>query len=126
MVKKAFKLLRPGGLLCVLVGERTSLFPRLLGKRWHLYIPPTHLTNFSRRGLRRLLESAGFEYLSWGYEGKWVPLSPCFFRLSYILSFKFIWKIYELLNGPWLGNIWIPINLRDVGLVYASKRRVDS
>ncbi len=122
MVKKAARLLRPGGILCVLVGERTSLFPRLIGKRWHLYIPPTHLTYFSRQGLTKLLEATGFETLSRGYEWKWVPLSQCFFRLSYILPFKFIWKIYELLNGTWLGNIWIPINLRDVALVYARKQ----
>jgi len=122
MLEKAAKLLRPGGLLCVLVGDRTSLFARVLGKRWHLYIPPTHLTFFSREGLSRLLDKTGFEFLSRTYEGKWVPLSQCFFRLSYILPFKFIWKLYEWLADTRLGRLWIPINLRDVALVYSRKR----
>src|SRR6185369_3566111 len=121
VVRKSAELLRPGGVLAVLVGDRSSCFARLLGKRWHLYIPPTHLTFFTRASLLELLKCSGFKTIRHEYEGRWVPLSLCFFRLSYILEAAWVRKLYEWSLRSAVRNLKIYINLRDVVTVYASK-----
>jgi hypothetical protein len=52
--------LRPGGLLALSTGNIGSVAARLHGRDWSLMTPPWHQFYFSRRTLRRLLESVGF------------------------------------------------------------------
>lgn len=120
-LQKVRQLLNPGGLLALNVGDRSSLFARLLGKRWHLYIPPTHLTFFSRKALLELLERCGFRLLGSEYHGKWVSLSLCFFRMSYIGGRSFFRKLYEWSTHSRVGKTKVYINLEDVITVYAVK-----
>ena len=66
-------LLAPAGLLLLVTPEGDSLSARLLGRRWaHLFIE--HVVLFSRRGLRTLLSTAGFEVLGSGFAWKRVNL----------------------------------------------------
>jgi len=120
-LEKCWRLLRPGGMIAINVGDRGSLFARCLGRRWHLYIPPTHLTFFNRSSLFQLLKNCRFTPQRWEYEGRWVPLSLCFFRLSYIINRTFIRKLYEWSLRSALRNLSVYINLRDVVTVYAVK-----
>lgn len=122
LVQKAERLLRPGGILGLHVGDRESLFARLMGKRWHLYIPPTHLTFFSRRSIVSLLRKSGFAVDRYGYEGKWVPLSLCFFRLSYVFTHDLFRRLYEWSARSSLGRLKVYVNLMDVLTVYAVKK----
>lgn len=118
-LEKARKLLKPGGTLGITQGDRSALFAKLLGKRWHIYIPPTHLTWFTRAGLISLLKDTGFAVEKSRYEGKWVPLALCFFRLSYIVTLPIVRKIYEWSNGSAAGRLKFYVNLRDVVTLYA-------
>jgi len=73
------RLLRPGGLLMVttpnidgLVPRATYwLFARTLGA-WDHPTPPGHLVQFSRRTLRRMLESTGYEVAA--YRAEHIPV----------------------------------------------------
>lgn len=121
-LRKARALLRPGGTLALNLGDRDSLFARLLGRRWHLYIPPTHLTFFTRGSLAALLERAGFRVEEVEYEGKWVPLSLAFFRLSYILTHPFFRRLSDRMSQRPLGRLKVYVNLRDVMTVYAVRK----
>jgi len=60
MVERAHRLLRPGGWVVGQLPALDSWESRLFGRRWGGYHYPRHLQAFSRRGLRRILESAGF------------------------------------------------------------------
>ncbi|MEK7656287.1 MAG: class I SAM-dependent methyltransferase [Elusimicrobiota bacterium] len=122
VLKKARSLLKPGGLLSVLQGDRSSRFAGLLGPRWYIYIPPTHLWYFSRAGLSRLLEQEGFEVLRAEYEPRWASLTLCLFRLSYILPSFLVDPFYRLLKGTRLGEAGIRFNFRDVVTLYARAR----
>jgi SAM-dependent methyltransferase len=53
------RVLRDGGLLFLTTPNFGSLSRRLLAERWRV-IDPEHLVLFTRRGLRRTLEGAGF------------------------------------------------------------------
>jgi SAM-dependent methyltransferase len=116
---KARRLIKPGGTLAITQGDRASLFARLLGRRWHIYIPPTHLTWFTRESLTKLLEDTGFSVEEARYEGKWVPLSLCFFRLSYILTWPVIKRLSDWMKDSAVGRLKFYVNLFDVVTLYA-------
>lgn len=59
----ASRLLRERGFLFLTTGDAGSLVARLRGPRWRMIHPPTHVHYFSRKGMRRLLETLGFETL---------------------------------------------------------------
>jgi SAM-dependent methyltransferase len=118
-LEKARRVIKTGGTLAITQGDRASLFARLLGPRWHIYIPPTHLTWWTRESLTRLLRETGFEVEVHRYEGKWVPLSLCFFRLSYILTWPVIKRLSEWSQRSWIGGLKFYVNLFDVVTLYA-------
>lgn len=57
--------LRPGGFALLLTGDVDSYAARIAGPRWSYLRWCGHISVFSRSGLRRLLESHGFEVLHW-------------------------------------------------------------
>jgi SAM-dependent methyltransferase len=68
-VEAAHAWLRPGGVLALSTGDVDSLTARLHGRDWSLLTPPWHQFFFSRRTMRRLLESSGFEIVRVGGDG---------------------------------------------------------
>ncbi|MBI5245166.1 MAG: class I SAM-dependent methyltransferase [Elusimicrobia bacterium] len=121
VLRKAAGLLRPGGLLAVQQGDRSSLFARALGRCWHIYIPPTHLWYFSRAGLSRLIERQGLKVVRCEYEPRWASLSLCLFRLSYILPAFLVDPVYRLVKGTRIGELSVRFNFRDFVTLYARK-----
>lgn len=59
-LKCVFELLEPGGALVVEVPSIESWNRRVYASFWLPYLPPQHLSLFSRQSLKRALESAGF------------------------------------------------------------------
>lgn len=53
------------GYLALSTPSATGLPARLLGARFPMYLPPEHLCVYSDRGLRQLLQRAGFEVQQW-------------------------------------------------------------
>lgn len=118
----AYRLLKKDGLLIITCGDAESFFAKVMGKRWYLYIPPTHLFFFSRTILIRILKSIGFKIIKVEYSGKWVFLKLCFFRLSYIFPSFFSKIIYSFLKEhSLLGKLRLYYNFKDVMTVYAKK-----
>ena len=54
-----FRLLKPGGIICLWTGDVESVLSRLLKKKWW-YIQGQHIHLFSRRSLCKLLNTMGF------------------------------------------------------------------
>ncbi len=59
-LRKVHRLLEPGGALVVEVPSLESFHRRLFRSYWLPYLPPQHISLFSRRSLRRALQDAGF------------------------------------------------------------------
>lgn len=57
--------LRPGGVVLLLTGDADSYAAKLAGPQWSYLRWCGHISVFSRSGLRELVESHGFEVLSW-------------------------------------------------------------
>src|SRR4029453_7997857 len=68
-LRRAFALLRPGGLLYATTPNGASLTSRLLGLKWSIYAPPDHLQLFSPRSLARSCARVGFRRLRMRKEG---------------------------------------------------------
>lgn len=118
---RANALLQTDGLLVINTPDIGSLYARLMGKKWHLIVPPEHLVYFDRATMRALLEKTGFTVLSISTVGKR-------FTLQYIFKMLYMWQGFRLwkhLSGfcgrTWLRCIALPINLRDNMFVMARK-----
>ncbi|MFA4941342.1 MAG: class I SAM-dependent methyltransferase [Patescibacteria group bacterium] len=120
-LRAANKILMKDGRLIVNTINRESLWARIFGKRWHSLVPPEHLFYYSPKGLKILLEEAGFEIEESGTSGK-------IFSLSYIFGILHHWqkiKIWDGLSKFFDRSFWrklsLPINLGDNILIIAKK-----
>jgi len=97
-VEKLLDLLRPGGILVLMTGDKDSYTARKMGSRWPLYVSPDHISFFSAKSVRQLLsrcecrvvkEEWRFMYFHWG-------LGP--------VTLRFLMKLMEVagfVKWPW-------------------------
>jgi SAM-dependent methyltransferase len=77
-LRRCRELLRPDGVLALILPDAGSPLARAMGRRWWSVIP-THVQYFTRSSLARLLEREGFEVLDRG-------TSPKAFTVRYYLE----------------------------------------
>jgi 2-polyprenyl-3-methyl-5-hydroxy-6-metoxy-1,4-benzoquinol methylase len=88
-LRRANRLLKPGGVLLVNCPDYASVFARLLGRRWWFLID-VHIFYFTPATLRRLFEKCGFTFWKQRYHLQTLPLGYVLRRAETIL--------------PWLGH----------------------
>ena len=112
---RVHEILKPGGIVCLVTPDITSLMARIAGGRWWHY-RPAHLSYFTWDSLSRLLIRAGLRPIM-------LRRYAWTFSLYYLLSRKRIGHI--LLKNPYLTSFWqnIPLKLAlyDSFEVYARK-----
>lgn len=113
---KAFHILAPGGVLCLVTPDIHSRAARWAGRRWW-HLRPGHLAYFSRESLRILLEDAGFRILE-------VRRYAWTFSLHYLVS-RFSWTGFFTRSraSSFLHRIPIKLVLGDSFEIYAAKDR---
>ena len=120
-IRNASKILKPGGILALNTPDSASLPAKILGKRWHLLVPPSHLHYFNKKNLGSLLKRNGFEILYSGRIGKKFRLQTMFRTLA-LWQKLWLWKkISAYLENSRLGNIKLSINTRDNFFLIARK-----
>jgi SAM-dependent methyltransferase len=80
-IQRFFDLLAPGGRTALTTGDVSSPVARMRGRHWRLLTPPSHLTFFSRQGIRYVLSDAGFEDIRIGTVGYRRPLDFVLHRI---------------------------------------------
>lgn len=121
-IAKASNILDSDGVLLINTIDSRSLWARLLGRRWHLIVPPEHLFYFSKKSLIKLLENNGFTIESISKPSKKFTLSYIFKMLYKWQSFILWKKISNLLENTFIGQkIFFPINLYDNIFIVAKK-----
>jgi len=120
-LKKIFKWLKPGALVAINTPDTKSLYARIMGKSWHLYIPPEHIFLYNSANLTRLCDSLGFEFVLKGKIGKKYTMPYVFSVLFHGNVPWFFKKLNKLIGLMRIDNIHIPINLRDNFLIVFKK-----
>ncbi len=69
----------PGGRLVITVPDIASPAARLMGRHWHYYAPPVHITYFDRDTIERMLARHGLHTLS-------ISTSPKILTIDYALE----------------------------------------
>src|SRR5579871_3175224 len=63
VLRRAYALLTPGGVVFIELPNWNSLGRILKGTRWKQLVPPAHLNFFIRQSMRKALERVGFEVI---------------------------------------------------------------
>lgn len=119
-IARAAQLLAPGGLLYITTPDCDGLLARLLGSRWW-GINPLHLTYFSRRTMKMLLEQKGFEVLVSRHYTRVFTLDYWASRLAHFhpALAPFTQKIFRMLG---ISQVPFKLNLFDMMEVLARKK----
>lgn len=118
----AQKLLKNGGIIAINTPDAGSFIAKLLGKHWHLLVPPEHLIIFNQKNLSLLLKSCGFDVLWIGKVGKKFTFQYALQIISNKLNLKPITKVAEFFKNNSFDKLNIPINLRDNFFIIARKK----
>jgi SAM-dependent methyltransferase len=118
---RAFAALRPGGYLAISTGDAASLAARVMGRFWHLMIPPKHLYFFTLDTLVRLLQGAGFLMVRIDKPGKRVPLDFAAWKAAVMLAPSAAPAVLRAAGRLGLGRLQPSINLRDIMTVCARR-----
>jgi len=115
------KILKSGGLLVINTPDSGSIYSKMMGKNWHLLIPPEHIHLFNKDGIKKLLQRNGFELVMSTHIGKK-------FTVEYILNMLFKWLKFKIfqnmamgLKGTKVGRISLPLDLHDNMFILAKK-----
>jgi SAM-dependent methyltransferase len=54
LMKEISRILKKGGLAVIMTGDRKAMKTKILGKNWHMYIPPLHQFFFCRKALKQV------------------------------------------------------------------------
>ncbi len=104
-------LLAPGGTVVLTTPDAGSVWARLMGRRWHAFVPPEHVCLMGDTALRALASRTGFRVLvSEGISKR--------FTVAYVLSVVRHWLGRGAVQSSWLagsvlGRIPLRIPIRD-------------
>jgi SAM-dependent methyltransferase len=116
---KAYRLLKPGGLLAVHTMDINSRMARLTGGRWP-WLMDMHMHYFSRDTLAQMLKKNGYEVLWSGAQGRYLRLGYLASRVSG-LNRPLGRLVTAGVHGLKLAEIAVPVNLGDLFTVYARR-----
>lgn len=111
------KILKNDGLIAVNTPDAGSFTAKILGKHWHLLVPPEHLLIFNQKNFCLLLKSCGFDVLWVGNAGKKFTLQYSLQIAANKLDSNLVRWVAEFFKNTFLGKIHVPINLKDNFLV---------
>ena len=125
LVRRIADMLMPGGILMGSTPDSGSATARLLGRHWHLIVPPEHLVLLNDRSLRMLLSKHGFEILWTGRIAKRFSLPYIFQTASRWLGMSWLSRVGSALRDMKVGQIAIPLDLRD-NVFFLARKKTDS
>jgi 2-polyprenyl-3-methyl-5-hydroxy-6-metoxy-1,4-benzoquinol methylase len=121
VLKKCYRLLRPGGLIAIKVHNISCLYAKVTGKRFYAVIPPSHLFYYDKATLGRTLEKSGFQVVDSKFIGHLFKIKTIFLRLSRDNVNSRQFRAYQALKGTALGEFQFKKNLHDIITMLAVK-----
>lgn len=118
VIKKIHSDLNSGGYLFITTGDIGSLLAKLMGSRWRLIHPPTHLFYFSKKTITKLLNDSGFEVINISHPGIFRSLKQIIYSLFFL---KKKGTSIDKINFLKKFDIPIYLNTFDIMMVVAKK-----
>jgi len=124
-VEKAYRELKPGGLITLTTGDISSLNARARGEKWRLIHPPSHAHYFTAASVKRMLLGAGFTDVSISYPGAHRSVGALIYNI-FLNDMKGVHKrrrraALEALSTA-LRDVSVYLNFRDIMLARAWKK----
>lgn len=122
-LRRAYELLRPGGILLVTVPNYASVMRLLLGEAWSVLSPAEHLYYFTERTLDQLLQKTGFHHPTfiWRLPGQvQETLNPYNSHAPHGLRSRLV-KWGTLAFGRWLARVAVRAKRTDRLVALATK-----
>lgn len=119
-LNEAFRIMRPGGILCFSTGDIDSFYARIMGRFWHLLTPPQHLFYFSPKSIRQMLDRCGFAVNQITHPGKYATCDFILFKARE--TFGVVVKPFQMITGLFgFGSAKIYVNIHDIMTCVAEK-----
>lgn len=120
-LEELFRVLRPGGILCLSTMDAGCVFAKLAGRHWP-WLMRMHLYYFNVGTMTRMLSAAGFEALAIERHKRIVSLRYLFEKIGASLASP-LGRV-----GRWLGvpfsNSYVSVDLGDIMNVFAVRTPV--
>lgn len=120
-LRRCHSLLKADGLLIVKVHDVSCLFAKIMGPKFYAFIPPVHLTYFSRGNLAQALDRSGFKVTQHQYLPQQIFLKTILCRLSQNNTRSVFYSLYRMFSRLPVSHIRIRKNLHDIITVIAEK-----
>ncbi len=121
-LKKLRKLLKPDGIIVIATGNAQSLAAKAFGRRWTFYIPPQHLSFFTKPNLQTFLSQVGLVPLEWFGIGKWLSVDYIL-HLAKTTGESTIGSImHRILGKTFISRLPVYVPMMDNMVVIAQKR----
>lgn len=120
-MQKALSLLKDDGFLFLGAPDAGSPAPRVLGRYWYYYVPPSHLQYFDRWNIKVFLERNGFRMRRLAYFSKYVSLAEILANLDYMFGSQGLKSASERLLQSSRWNLSIPYMVFDDMIIMARK-----
>ncbi len=118
------RITKETGLIAVNTPDTQSLFAKLMGKHWHLAIPPEHLILYNAKNAGRMLKKYGYATVAHAHIGKSFTLEYILQTLSNQQKF-FLWRfLLWLVTRLRIRKLVIPVNVRDNFFLIAIKKAI--
>jgi len=117
----ASRFIKKGGVIALNTPDAGSTTAKLLGRYWHLLVPPEHLFLFNKQNIDDLLKNNGFSTLYIDKIGKKFALQYVAKTLANWSNFFVLGLFVKIFENNFLGKVSVPINLRDNIFVLAKK-----
>lgn len=118
-LRKAYSLLKPGGVIVAHTMNIDSLTARLMGERWP-WLMDMHIHYFGRKTLSAMMHKAGFDVIWTGTQGRYLRLGYLATRVGGLhsglghLAERFVKRFR-------LDGVAIPVNFGDLFTAYARR-----
>lgn len=113
LLQKAHTLLRPGGFLALTSPDASSWYARLMGKRWHLYIPPEHIHHYTHASFASIVRQHGFQLVEYGVAKKQFTIPYIFHTAQHWTGISLLGTLGNFIAQTPLARLAIPLNFRD-------------
>lgn len=120
-IRKAASLLKVGGVLIINTPDTGSFIARILGTKWHQYIPPEHIAMFNSKNLCEIISRNGFIVEKVTCIGKEFTIQYVLEILERHIRIPGVRSIAAFIKTTPLARLAVPINLFDNIFVMAKR-----